>query len=301
MRVIITGSHGLIGRALVRRLKAEGHTVRRLVRRAPTSEAEIAWDPSAGTIDAAALEGCDAVVHLGAESIAEGRWTPAKMQRIRESRVDGTRLLSRAIAGLKSKPGVLVSASAIGFYGDRGDRLQDERAPAGRGFLAGVCREWEAACRSTREAGVRVVNLRIGVVLSREGGALEKMLLPFQLGVGGKLGNGKQWMSWVELGDVIEAVRHALTCEELSGPVNVVSPEAATNLQYTKALGRVLSRPTILPVPSVAARLAFGRLADELLLASIRVEPRALLGTGFEFDQPELEGALRHALEPSAS
>jgi uncharacterized protein (TIGR01777 family) len=219
------------------------------------------------------------------------------MRRIRDSRVDGTHLLAAALAELEAKPKVLVSASAIGFYGDRGDAAQDERAEPGDGFLADVCREWEQACEPARAAGIRVVNLRIGVVLGREGGALAKMLLPFQLGLGGKLGSGRQYMSWIELGDVVEAAVHALEHDELSGPVNAVSPHAATNLEYTKALGRVLSRPTVFPVPAPAARLALGKMADELLLASIRVEPRALLESGFEFDQPELEGALRHALE----
>ncbi len=296
MKVLVSGSSGLIGGALLARLTGKGLDVNTLVRRPAVNGRDVRWDPAARSLQGGDLEGFDAVVHLAGESIAEGRWTDAKMRRIRDSRVEGTRFLCEKLASLARKPKVLVCASAIGFYGDRSDEALDERDAPGPGFLAGVCKEWEDACEPARAAGIRVVNLRIGVVLSKDGGALAKMLVPFQLGLAGKIGNGRQWMSWIELEDVVSAIHHALVTDSLEGPVNAVSSRPVTNTEYTKTLGRVLSRPTIFPLPAPAARLAFGKMADELLLASTRVEPKALLATGFEFRHADLEGALRAAL-----
>ena len=296
MRILVTGSSGMVGRALVRELGSGGHDVIRLVRRAPAAADERFWDPLTGQIDQDALS-VDAVVHLAGESIAEGRWTEAKKARIRDSRVDGTRLLCEALANAPTPPRVLVSASAIGFYGDGGDRTLTETAESGSGFLPDVCREWEAGTHALRDGGTRVVNLRIGVVMSTEGGALARMLTPFKLGVAGRIGNGRQWMSWVSLDDVVAAIGFALTEESLSGPVNAVAPEPVTNAEFTRTLGRVLSRPTVMPMPAFAARLAFGQMADDLLLASLRVEPTALTASGFRFRHPDLETALRQLLD----
>lgn len=302
MKVIITGATGLIGSALVRSLLADGHEVTRLVRGgrkgAPSpgvSDAE--WDPAAGTADAAALEGCDGVVHLAGEPVAEGRWTDEKKRRIRESRVRGTRLVAETLAGLARKPRVLVSASATGYYGDRGAELLTEESAPGRDFLSEVCREWEAAARQAAEAGIRVVHPRIGVVLDADGGALPRMLTPFKMGVGGRLGSGRQYMSWITLPDVVSVIRRALEDEALRGPVNAVSPQPVTNEEFTKTLGRVLGRPTLFAVPEFAARLAFGEVADALLLSSQRVEPARLKEAGFSYADPELEGALRRVLK----
>jgi len=299
-RVLVSGSSGLVGSALVDRLASEGHPVSHIVRakagQARAGQAgEVLWDTDAGSLDARAIA-ADAVVHLAGESIAEGRWTPAKMERIRSSRVEGTDLLARTLSELDHKPEVLVCASAIGFYGDRGSEEVDESSALGTGFLAEVCEAWEDATRPARDAGIRVVNIRLGVVLSADGGALAKMLLPFKLGVGGKIGSGEQYMSWIALDDVVGAIRHAIRTPELSGPVNLTAPAPVTNLEFTKTLGRVLSRPTIAPMPAFAARLAFGKMADELLLGSTRVAPRALEKAGYRFRHPELEGALRAVL-----
>ncbi|HWW76014.1 MAG TPA: TIGR01777 family oxidoreductase [Pyrinomonadaceae bacterium] len=302
MKVIVTGSTGLVGGALVRSLLADGHEVTRLVRggaqgfRAPGTAA-VHWNPERGEIDAAALEGHDAAVHLAGEPIAEGRWDEEKKRRILESRVKGTRLLAEALAGLSAKPGVLVSASATGFYGDRGDEVLLEESASGEDFLSEVCREWEKATLPASQAGVRVVHLRIGVVLSGEGGALTKMVTPFKLGLGGKLGGGRQYMSWIALEDLIGVIRRALEDESLRGPVNAVAPGAVTNEEFTKAMGRVLGRPTFMAVPAFAARLAFGEVADAVLLAGARVEPARLKEAGYRFQYPEIEGALRHALK----
>jgi len=301
MKVIVTGSSGLVGQALLPRLEASGHEVHTLVRRPAVNGHDLQWNPGRASIPVEKLEGFEGVIHLAGESIAEGRWTADKMNRIRDSRVQGTQLLCEALARLEKKPRVLVCASAIGYYGDREDEVLGEDAESGRNFLADVCRDWEAACEPARAAGIRVVNLRIGVVLSRDGGALAKMLLPYQLGLAGKIGSGTQWMSWIELGDLVSAIVHVLGLETIEGPVNAVSPEAVTGSQYTKALGRVLSRPTVFPMPAAVARLAFGKMADELLLASVRVRPNALLMSGFQFEHPELEGALRHALGRSGT
>lgn len=302
MKVIVTGSTGLVGRALIRSLLAEGHEVTRLVRgaaqgfRAPGTAA-VHWNPERGEIDAQALEGHDAAVHLAGENIGEGRWDEAKKRRIIESRMKGTSLLAGTLAGLSAKPRVLVSASATGFYGDRGAEVLSEESASGSNFVSEVCREWEKATLQASQAGIRVVHLRIGVVLDGEGGALPKMLTPFKLGLGGKVGSGSQYMSWITLEDLMGVIRRAIEDESLRGPVNAVAPGALTNAEFTKALGHALGRPTFFTVPAFAARLAFGETADELLLASTRVEPARLKEAGFEFKHPEIEGALRSVLK----
>jgi hypothetical protein len=297
MNVLITGSSGLVGSALAPLLTSGGHRVIRLVRsEAGAGEGRVLWDPEAGTIDTASLEGLDTVVHLAGESIAAGRWTAAQKARILESRVKGTRLLAETLAGLSQRPKALVSASAVGYYGDRGDEVLREESPSGTGFLPEVCRQWEAESAPAAQAGIRVVHLRFGMILSPAGGALQRLLLPFRLGLGGRLGGGQQFMSWMALDDAVGAIHHALTTEELRGPANAVSPGAVRNREFTRTLGRVLGRPTIFPLPAFAARLAFGRMADELLLASQRAEPARLLASGYQFRFPELEGALRHLL-----
>ena len=300
MNVLLTGSSGLIGSALAPALTGDGHRVRRLRRAASAAADATSWNPADGTFASGALDGIDAVVHLAGENIAGGRWTAARKARIRDSRVDGTRRLCEALAALDTPPRVLVAASAIGYYGDRGDALLDESAAPGTGFLPAVSRSWETAAAPARDAGIRVVHLRIGIVLSPAGGALAQMLLPFKLGVGGVLGSGDQYMSWIALDDVVGVVRHALADESLSGPVNAVAPRAVTNREFTRTLGKVLRRPTILPAPAFALRIALGEMADALLLASTRVDPAALRATTFEFRHPQLDGALRHLLDGAA-
>lgn len=300
MKVIVTGSGGLVGRALVRSLLADGHSLTRLVRggaqqfRTPGSNA-VEWNPEAGTIDAAALEGHDAAVHLAGEPIGEGRWDDAKKHRIMESRRKGTRLLAETLASLNEKPGVLVSASAVGFYGDRGAEVMREESASGSDFVSEVCREWEKATLAASQAGIRVVHLRIGLVLDAEGGSLPRMLTPFKFGLGGKIGSGRQYVSWITLEDLLRIIRRAVEDEHLRGPVNAVAG-AVTNEEFTKALGRALGRPTFLSMPAFAARLAFGEMADELLLSSTRVEPARLKEAGFDFKHTEVEAALRSVL-----
>jgi uncharacterized protein (TIGR01777 family) len=295
MRVAVSGSTGLVGSEVVTVLSAEGHEVVRLVRRVPApGEKAVRWDPEAGVIDAGGLEGCDAVVHLAGENIGAGRWTAARKAAIRDSRVKGTRLLCEALAGLARPPKTLVCASAVGYYGDRGEEVMTEESPPGAGFLPGICREWEAASAAAARKGIRVVALRIGMVLSPKGGALARMLPLFRAGLGGVLGSGKQYVSWVALDDLTGIVLHALSREELRGPVNAVTPRPVTNRELTEALGKVLSRPTLLPVPSFALRIAVGEMADALLLSSARAVPRRLEETGYHFLYPELGGALRH-------
>ncbi|HEX7376932.1 MAG TPA: TIGR01777 family oxidoreductase [Pirellulales bacterium] len=294
MHIAITGASGLIGTTLVPLLTGGGHQVTRLVRRA-AGPGEATWDPAQG-IDPAALETVDAVVHLAGENIAAARWSAAVKQRIRESRVRGTRVLCEALAKSPGRVKVLVCASAIGFYGHRGDEELTEESAAGEGFLAEVVRDWEAATDPARAAGMRVVNLRFGVILSSQGGALAKMLLPFKLGAGGRVGTGRQYWSWISIDDAAGAIVYSLMTETLSGPVNAVAPRSATNREFTKTLGRVLRRPTFLPMPAFAARLALGEMADDLLLASTRVVPRQLERAGYVFRHPALEAALRHVL-----
>jgi uncharacterized protein (TIGR01777 family) len=297
MDVVVSGASGLIGSALREELERGGHRVVRLMRGGGASSGdEVRWDPEGGTIDAAGLEGVDAVVHLAGESIAQGRWTAEKKRRILESRTEGTRLLAGALAGLDRPPGVMVSASASGYYGDRGNELLREESAPGVGFLPEVCVAWEAAAEPAREAGIRVVHPRFGIVLSEKGGALAQTLPLFKLGLGGPIGSGRQYWSWISLDDVVGVVVHALTNEAVVGPVNVSSPEAPTNAEYTRVLGRVLNRPAFAPAPAPALRLALGGLADSLLLASARMEPARLKETGYEYRHPELEGAFRYLL-----
>lgn len=296
MNVLISGSTGLIGSRLVSFLTPSGNQVVRLVRGEAKTDGEVSWNPETGEIDASKLEEIDAVVHLAGENIA-GRWSNEKKRKIRDSRVIGTRLLAETIVKLKSPPRVFACASAIGYYGDHGDEVLTEQSAPGDDFLAGVCREWEAATKPASDKGVRVINLRFGVVLSRRGGALAKMLLPFKLGAGGIVGDGKQYWSWIALDDVVGAIGHALKTDALQGPVNVVAPNPVTNREFTKTLGNVLHRPTIFPMPAFAARLAFGEMADALLLASQRVDSKKLVDSGYAFRLPDLEGALRSILE----
>lgn len=293
--ILISGAGGLVGAALSEQLLNEGHAFRRLGRKA-SRRTDLSWDPGSGSLDPIP-DNLSAVVHLAGESIADGRWTRRKMDRIRKSRVLGTRLLAESLARLPKPPPVLVCASAIGFYGEGGNQIQTEESARGAGFLADVCGEWEAASQAALEAGIRVVHLRIGVVLAPQGGALEKMLPPFRLGLGGRLGSGDQYMSWIHIEDLVHAICRSINDASLSGPVNACSPQPVTNEEFTKALGRVLGRPTALPVPGFMARLALGKMADELLLASMRVKPDRLLQSGFAFQHPNLEGALRDLLD----
>jgi uncharacterized protein (TIGR01777 family) len=295
MRVLIAGASGLVGSALIPALEAEGADVTRLVR-ASAGAGEIEWHPNIDQIDGTQLEGFDAVINLAGENIAAGRWTDEVKRKIHDSRVNGTRLLSEAIASLKQRPAVFLCASATGIYGDRGDETLDEQSESGGGFLAGVCREWEQATEPALQAGVRTVTLRFGPILAREGGMLAKLLTPFKMGMGGKVGSGKQYISWVAIDDVVNAIKLALNDASLRGPLNIVSPNPVTNEVFTKTLGHVLSRPTALAMPAFAVRLAFGEMADEMLLTSQRVIPKKLNDAGYEFLQPELEGALRKHL-----
>jgi uncharacterized protein (TIGR01777 family) len=297
--VSVTGSSGMLGSALVTSLIADGHSVIRLIRREPRpGERALRWNPASGAVDPAAGPAlADAVVHLAGANVAS-RWTDARKRLIRDSRVVTTRRLVETFSRLPRPPSVFVSASAIGYYGHRGDEILTEESGPGTGFLAEVAREWEAASAPAIVRGVRVVNLRIGIVLSPARGALAKMLLPFRLGLGGAYGDGRQWMSWIALEDVIGAFRHVLATETLRGPVNAVAPTAVTNAEFTRTLARVLRRPTLLPMPASALRLILGEMA-ELLLSSQRVTPTRLQGSGYTFRHPTLEGALRSALAPS--
>ena len=286
----------MVGSALIPRLEADGGESIRLVRDTPRAN-EVEWHPNQDEIDPAKLNGFDAIVNLAGENIAEGRWTDEKKRRIRDSRVNGTHLLSEAIAKTPQKPQVFLCASATGIYGDRGDEILVEQSESGGGFLAGVCREWEKATEPASKAGVRVVNFRFGPILARAGGMMEKMLTPFKLGLGGKIGSGKQYISWVAIDDAVSAMLLALKDGSIRGPLNVVSPNPVTNEEFTKTLGEVLSRPTVMAMPAFAARLAFGEMADEMLLVSQRVVPKKLNAAGFEFQYRELEPTLRTYLE----
>lgn len=294
MDVAITGASGLIGSALGRHLTASGHRVLRLVRSAPGTD-DAAWDPGAGTIDVGALEGIDAVVHLAGEGIGEKRWSTEQKERIRSSRVSGTSLIARTLAGLTTPPSVLVSGSAIGFYGDTADRAVDETAPAGNDFLASICVDWEAAAAPAAAAGIRTVFARTGIVLSTEGGALARQLPFFKLGAGGRSGSGRQYQSWISLDDEVAALAWMLD-SPIAGPVNLTAPNPVTNAEFAKTLGRTLHRPTSI-IPMVGPRLLFGReLADALLLTSQRVLPAALDDHGFQFRHPRLDAALADLL-----
>lgn len=297
MKVAVTGSHGLIGRSLLGELRRAGHDVVRLVR-SPEGDAALVWDPDAGTLDAGRLAGVEAVVHLAGVGIGDRRWSPAHKQAVLDSRTRGTTLVAETVAGLDPRPRVLLSASAIGFYGDRDDELLGETSTSGSGFLADVCRRWEQATASAEAAGVRTVHLRTGIVQSRDGGALAKQLPVFRLGLGGRLGRGRQWVSWISLADEVAAIIHLLDAEGVNGPVNLVGPAPVTNAEYTKTLARVLGRPALLTVPAPALELALGsEMARELLLASQRVDAGALTRSGFEWRHPSLEEALRAELD----
>ena len=296
MKVMVAGSSGLIGTAIVRLLADEGHEVLRLVRRAPAADDEAQWDPVAGSIDAQAVSGVDAVIHLGGASIAGQRWTEAYKQEIRDSRIKSTQLISETIAQSDSKPAVFLCASALGYYADRGDEILTENSPKGEGFLADVTEEWEEATLPAREAGVRVCNMRIGVVLSETGELPRSMLTPFRFGLGGKLGNGRQYMSWIHIEDVARAFDFALKTESLSGPVNLAAPNPVTNAEFTKALGRVLSRPTLFKVPGLALRIAMGEMA-QFALGSARLYPLKLAQSGFSYRWSDIEPALRDILD----
>lgn len=296
MRVLVSGANGFIGRALRARLRAGGHEVTALTRRPDASAGDVGWDPMAGVLDPAAVDGFDTVVHLAGEEIGAGRWTASKKKAIRESRARGTRLLAAALAGARRRPSVLVSASGANAYGARGDEVLTERSSLGEGFLAEVCRAWEDATGPAAEAGIRVVTPRIAMVLGEDGGALARMVPLFRAGGGGPLGSGRQWWSWITRDDLVSVIARAIEDPTLRGPINAASPHPVTNREFTATLARVLHRPAVLPAPAFALRLALGELADELLLASIRVRPAVLEESGFVFGDGALEPALRRLL-----
>lgn len=296
MRIVVSGSTGLIGRALVAHLKEADHEVTNLVRPETTGNADgIVWKPSQGQLDPDQLEGVDAVVHLAGESINQ-RWTERTKRRIRDSRVQGTRLLASTLADLDHPPEVLISASAVGYYGDRGETWLEEAAAPGDLFISDVCRQWEEASQLAAENDVRVVNTRTGIVLSTEGGAVPQMLPPFRIGLGGRLGSGDQYMSWILRTDVVHIIEHLLETEEIDGPVNVCTPDPVPNAEFTATLGAALGRPTAVRVPAFGVRLLFGQMGEELLLASDRMRPAKLERTGYEWRHPELRPALEHVL-----
>lgn len=293
MKILISGASGLVGSALVRSLQRNGHDIQRLIR---AGRQGVKWDPETYEIEEPRrLAERDAVVHLAGEPIV-GRWSDEKKRRIRDSRVNSTRALSDTLAGLQNRPSVLIVASAVGYYGNRGDETLTEDSAPGDGFLADVCKEWEAAAAPARDAGIRVVHVRFGMLLSPDGGALKAMLTPFKLGLGGRVGSGSQFVSWASVADAVGVIQHAIETDSLQGAVNVVSPTPATNMQLTKALGAALSRPTGIPVPAFAARTLFGEMADALLLASQRVLPGKLTANGYTFRHTDLEQTLRELL-----
>ncbi len=296
MLVAVTGATGLIGSRVELFLKQkEFRTIK--IRHGTLADKSIVWKADEGDWNSAFSEGVDGVVHLAGENIATGKWTKEKKEAIKQSRVEGTKTLCSNILKLPKPLKVLVCASAIGYYGDRGEEILNEESPRGDKFLSDVCVDWEEATREVSESGTRVVNLRFGVVLSQSGGALAKMLTPFRLGMGGRVGSGKQYMSWVAIDDVAGAIYHSLVNDSLIGPVNVTAPNPVTNREFTNILGRLLKRPTVMPMPAFAAKLAFGEMADELLLSSARVEPKKLLDTGYHFQYPNLKDALDHVLQ----
>jgi uncharacterized protein (TIGR01777 family) len=296
MNLLISGATGLVGSAVIPALESAGHSVRRLVRvRPPAGSPDVLWDPTGSFDPVGGIEGFDAVVHLAGESVA-ARWTRDRKVRILNSRKQGTMTLASTAARSKRPPQVMVSASAVGYYGNRGDEVLTEESTSGSDFLADVARQWESALTPATKAGIRTVSLRIGFILSPRGGGLARMLPPFRMGLGGKVGSGRQWMSWISIDDVVGAIQHALATEALRGPVNAVAPHPVTNAEFTRTLGRVLGRPTLFPLPAFAARLAFGEMGKALLLSSQRVQPVKLQASGFHFRHPELEGALRELL-----
>jgi uncharacterized protein (TIGR01777 family) len=292
MTILITGASGFLGTALTALLKSKGHEVRRMGR----SSGDVKWNPEAGSIEAAKMEGFDAVVHLAGENIAGKRWSEEQKRKIRDSRVKGTRLLAETLAGLQRPPKVLVSASAIGFYGNRGDEALTEDSKPGTDFLSNVCKEWEEAAEPAARKGIRVVFIRTGIVLSKDGGAIAKMLMPFKMGVGGKIGDGRQYMSWIALSDECRVILHAIETESIKGPVNSVAPNPVRNAEFTKAMGAALHRPTIFPMPAFAARIALGEMADALLLSSAKVLPKRLMQSGFKFDHTDIHETLKSIL-----
>lgn len=301
MRVAVFGASGLIGTALCADLAAQDVAVTRVVRSGDSGSDTLIWDPDRGSLEAAQMEGVDAIINLMGENIAHGRWTPERKRRLRDSRVVSTELLVKTLAELNRPPQVLINASAIGFYGNRGDEAVSEDSPPGSGFLSHVCQDWENAARGAALKGIRVVLARFGVVLSVKGGALASMLGPFRLGLGGMIGSGNQWMSWVAMDDVVGSLWHLIQRDEIEGPVNIVAPQSAKNWEFTKALGKVLSRPTILPLPAFAARFVLGEMADELLLSSTRASPEVLICSDYKFRQPVLEEALRVSISSRKS
>lgn len=295
MRILITGASGLIGSALVRSLRGDGHEVVRLVRRPPSAPDEVEWDPQAGRVDSPGLEGCEAVVHLAGAGVGDKRWTESYKRVIRDSRVRGTATVATALAGMRTPPRVFVSGSAVGYYGDTGDRAVDESDPPGTGFLPEVCQEWEAAAAPAVEAGIRTVHPRIGLVVSRDGGAWGRLFPIFKAGMGGRMGDGRQYWSFIALHDQVAALRHLIDTESLSGPVNLTAPDPVTNREVTAAMGRVLRRPTIAAVPAPVLRVALGEFAQDVL-GSQRVIPVRLLESGFRFEYPAIDDAIRAAL-----
>lgn len=300
MKIVISGSSGLIGTALIDSLRPEGHSICRLVRSTSAAPADtisklIRWEPPSGSIDLDAMEGADAIVHLAGASVAGGRWTASRKEILRRSRVDSTRHLVSALAQLKNKPRVLVSASAVGYYGDRGDEVLTETSSPGADFLAQLCRDWELEAAAAERESIRTVILRFGIVLAPHGGALAKMLLPFRLGVGGRLGNGRQWMSWISLTDAVLLIRHAIANENLRGPVNAVAPNALTNAEFTSVLASAVRRPAFFPVPRFALQLALGEMAGALL-ASQHATPEKLNALQYNFQYPQLKNALASML-----
>lgn len=299
MLIAITGASGMIGSALARSLVTDGHAVRRLVRRAPRTRDEISWNPRSGAINAQALAGVDAVVNLAGANIAQ-RWTRDSMRAIHDSRVQATSLIAHTIANLSPRPKVLVNGSAVGYYGERGDELLDETSSGGVDFLALVCKDWEAATAAASDAGIRVAISRTGIVLDPRGGALAKMLLPFRLGVGGRLGDGRHWMSWIALADMVRALRFLIDTNGAAGPFNLAAPNPVDNAEFTRVLASVLHRPAVFPVPAFALELLYGEMAKGAALASQRVLPRKLLENGFQFSLPDLQTALPSVLRAAA-
>ncbi len=301
MDVAVTGSHGFIASALLPRLRANGHRVVRLVRGEPEGSDDVRWDPAAGTIDAAGLEGVDAAVHLAGAGIGDKRWTPARKRLILDSRTQGTELLARTLAGLARPPRVLLSGSAVGFYGNRGAEELTESSAPGDDFPAQVCQAWEAATAPAEEAGIRVVRLRTGIVLGAHGGVLQRLLLPFKLGLGGRIGSGEQYTSWIALDDHVGAVLHLLGDDDVRGPVNVTAPNPVTNAELTRALGRALHRPTKLPTPLLPLKVVYGSELVQVLTEGQRVFPRVLEHRGYAFAHAQLDDALRAALAAPAA
>lgn len=301
MRLLISGATGFIGAALVPHLVSAGHEVWRLVRRVPERPNDIRWDPARGSLDPASLEGFDGVVHLSGEGIADERWTPARKQRLWSSRIESTRLLSETLARLDRRPRVLVSMSAVGYYGDRGDEELTEASAEGRGFLTRLARAWEQAAEPAQRGGIRVVHPRMGIVLGAHGGALAKMLTPFQLGIGGPIGNGRAWWSWIALEDVSAGIDFVLQSDRVAGPVNFTAPNPVRNSDFARVLGAALGRPSFMPVPAFVLRALFGEMANEAMMSSARVMPAALLAAGYTFRHAQLESALAAAVGRAAT